>query len=350
MLCFGDTVLNVDTKDFSLLTTLVHCEHNQPRHVICVHAGECQGMSPIAVIPPPHIPPADVPFLSAVIHEHETNLDQGEHVVNYTSVLCLINYLGGDKRIIEKLLGHVHKLAAETLDVRIAYEISRMFKTYPDMGVVKTVDYFELYKHPHADHWTPLWDKPWKNVIDLIRQLSPLSIVTPRDDSRYEIAGSDAAVILNIPECILQLVNDNKTMVTIAGGAALAVCHHRAPSSLLLPSSDVDIFFFKAANENPTMLTKFIQCLRDNDYVVYHSSTCVITAFHTKFRTVQLIGCESRDGITLVGTFDFWNVQIYYDGARCYETVQAAHSNISMTPILNDDATLFESTTTRHRR
>jgi hypothetical protein len=134
VLCFGDTLLYVDTKDFSFLTTLLHCQHNQPEHVICVHAGECQVTSPIAVIPPPHITQEDIPFLSAVVHEHETNLDQGEHVVNYTRVLRLLHYLGGDKRIIETLLEHVHKLAGETIDVRIAYEIYRMFKTNPDVG------------------------------------------------------------------------------------------------------------------------------------------------------------------------------------------------------------------------
>jgi hypothetical protein len=348
VLCFGDTSLHVDAVDFSFLETLFKCDHNELDHVICVHdAGICQVTSPLAVIPSHHLEPEDVQFMIALVHRDNVAMGQCTHRVHYTEVLTLLDYLGGDMCIIETLFTHVHKLAAETLDVRIAFEIDRMFQTNRHPGVVATAEYYNLYKQRHVDYWTPLLDKPLQTAMDLIRQLNPLAIVVPRDDSKYEI--TDAATILNVPESLLQLVNENSALVTIAGGAALAVRHRQTPS-LLLPSSDVDIFLFDAANKNPVVLMKFVQCLRDNQYVVCRSRTCVLTAIHAVFRTVQLIGCEARDGLALVSTFDFWNIQIYYDGARCYETVQAAYANASMTLKIDANTRLESISTCRIRK
>jgi hypothetical protein len=149
----------------------------------------------------------------------------------------------------------------------------------------------------------------------------------------------NAATLLNVPVGLLPLVHAHRELVTIAGGSALAVRHHTI-DSLMLPSSDVDIFFFKAATTTPTPLIQFVQCLRDWGYVVCRSRSSVITAVHSAFRTVQLIGSDYEDAAELVGQFDFCNVQVYYDGACCYETVQAFRSNSTMTLDLAPDIRL----------
>ena len=338
MLCFGDThsQIIIDSSFFILISILIEDKETDDVIVVCIHSGECVSQ-PIVVIPPPYISNEDVEFASTLLRNNDwiqQDLEDLQLVktipVNYTDVLCLLNYLGTHTIITDKLFTHVHKLAGETNDVSVCYEINKLFKSNLQKGVVKTVDYINMYP-PSMDpinYWNILIKKPWSWVLDLILQLNPSLIVISRNNE-YKRINTDAASYLNIPIEIINLVNINNKLVTIAGGAALALLYtHR--KKLLLPSSDVDIFFFKEANQNSVLLKIFIKCLRNYDYVVCRSRESVLTAVHATFRTVQLIGCDVTTGTELINTFDFCNVQIYYDGYRCYETIQSLQANSRM--------------------
>jgi hypothetical protein len=337
-LCFGDEYIRpvVETRRFGYLSALETCEDAMDHAgVVCIHSGACNRMHErLAVIPPPYLAPADVSCMIGVLCRHMEPLMFGPRPVQYAMILDQLNYLSCDDEVLNVLFKHVREQAAITQSVVAAYEMSRMFRRILRKDVPLTVDFTCLemmdVSHTVESCWDMLADKPWQDVLDLVVQLQPLGIVVPRDPTMYAMPFPVAATLLNVPADILGFVTMHKKHMTIAGGATLALQYRQTASSLLLPDSDVDVFLFRSADQDPATLTLFVQLLRSYDYIVCRSRASVLTAVHATFRTVQLIGSGASDGQELMKGFDLCNVQLYYDGTQCYETVQSAHANTSM--------------------
>jgi hypothetical protein len=340
-LCFGDGYIRpiVETRRFGFLSALDTCEDFLVHAgVVCMHSGACNRMHKrIAVVPPPYLGHADVLcMISILCRRPEQPHLFGSQPVQYTMIVDRLNYLSCDDELLDVLFEHAREQAAITQSVVVAYEMSRMFRRSLRKDVLRTVDFTSLKlklndtSRTMESCWDLLADKTWQDVLGLVTQLQPLEIVVPRDPTMYVMPFPAAATLLNVPADILGFVAMHTKQMTIAGGAALALRYLQTSSSLLLPSSDVDVFLFRSTDQDPAALKQLVQLLRSNDYIVCRSRACVLTAVHATFRTVQLIGSSASDGPELLRGFDLCNVQLYYDGTQCYETVQSAHANTAM--------------------
>jgi hypothetical protein len=246
--------------------------------------------------------------------------------------------LGANRLFIDRLFFHTHALAFKTLDVKIAFNIYKMFRYIHHTNVVKSIKFFSLDKSLYLpyNYWNILKDEPFSDVLDFMGNLEK-SVLVNRESKEYEIPPKEAALRLNVPVDLFELLHNHKNSVFCAGGAALAL-RYIENNSLMLPASDVDLFFLKT--ENAEILKMFVYNLHANGYVVCRSRDSVISAIHANLRTVQLIGTKAINVLELFDSFDFVNVQIFYDGLNLHETAKALIQNSQNTLSLRNNVNI----------